>query len=579
MKEKFLVNDWEEKIPVKEQTQNVQTSNNKNRLQVEKVIHQLELGNVDITSSYTEWRNTGFALVDEFGEDGRDYFHRISKLYPNYSYKVCNAQYDKCLNSKGSGITIATLFHKVKEAGIKFDDYSKTVEIDESNMSFSDSLYTHLPEFLQQVVKHSTSDSERDILLLGSIVTLSSCLPNYYCIYDGEVTYPNLYLFVTAQASAGKGRLKYCQNLVEPIHDDLREQTKQNKAKYEYNLKEYKSKKKDGEFEILAKPVEKMLFIPANSSATGFYQILSENDGKGLMFETEGDTLANTFSKEYGNYSEGFRKIFHHERMSYFRRKDNEYVDINNSQLSVVLSGTPNQVKYLIPDTENGLFSRFIFYFMHIEHKWRDVFAKKDINLNNHFDNLGKDFHSLYKLMLANSEVKFTLTAEQEDKFTESFNKIYNKYFTEFGVNFEASIFRTGIITYRIAMILSALRIMKTGVLREQVICQDEDFYSALYISAKLLKHSSLIFSSLPHKKKNIQANMFKQVDSFKDKKQRFLEGLPKTFNRQDYLKVADSLSINHKTADNYVSKFAGDGLIHKDGFNEYIKVGISEVK
>ena len=70
-----------------------------------------------------------------------------------------------------------------------------------------------------------------------------------------------------------------------------------------------------------------MLFIPANNSATGVFQLLSENDGSGLIFETEGDTLSHSFKSDYGNFSDGLRKASHHEPISFFRRKDNEYVD------------------------------------------------------------------------------------------------------------------------------------------------------------------------------------------------------------------------------------------------------------
>jgi len=72
-------------------------------------------------------------------------------------------------------------------------------------------------------------------------------------------------------------------------------------------------------------PPLKTLLIPANSSATSVYQVLNDNQGVGLMFETEGDTLANTFKSDYGNFSDGFRKAFHHEMISYTRRKDREF--------------------------------------------------------------------------------------------------------------------------------------------------------------------------------------------------------------------------------------------------------------
>jgi hypothetical protein len=61
----------------------------------------------------------------------------------------------------------------------------------------------------------------------------------------------------------------------------------------------------------------RVLFVPANSSATVVFQILNDNAGVGLLFETKGDTLAQTFKSEHGNYSDGFRKVFHHETISY----------------------------------------------------------------------------------------------------------------------------------------------------------------------------------------------------------------------------------------------------------------------
>ena len=75
-----------------------------------------------------------------------------------------------------------------------------------------------------------------------------------------------------------------------------------------YNM----NKNKSDNLEKPVKPPERMLFIPANNSTTGVYQLISDNEGRGLMFETEGDTLTQAFKSDYGNYSDGFRKAFHH---------------------------------------------------------------------------------------------------------------------------------------------------------------------------------------------------------------------------------------------------------------------------
>ena len=164
-----------------------------------------------------------------------------------------------------------------------------------------------------------------------------------------------------------------------------------------YNM----NKGKDENLEKPSKPPERMLFIPANNSVTGVYQLISDNEGKGLIFETEGDTLAQAFKSDYGNYSDGFRKAFHHETISYYRRTDREYVDIEKPCLSTVLSGTPKQVATLIPNAENGLFSRFMFYYMNIKPTWKNVFSSNsnNVGLDDYYNQLGSEFLGLYKTL------------------------------------------------------------------------------------------------------------------------------------------------------------------------------------
>ena len=197
------------------------------------------------------------------------------------------------------------------------------------------------------------------------MAVISACLPHIFGVYADRTVYPNIFLFVTAKASSGKGRLALCRYIVEPIHDRLREINEAEVIEYKHKLAEYNAAgKKKVDMEKPEEPPMRMLFIPANSSATAVYQVLNDNGGTGLMFETEGDTLANTFGSDYGNYSDGFRKAFHHETISYIRRKDREYVNIKSPRLSTLLTGTPRQILNLITDAENGLFSRFIFYFL-----------------------------------------------------------------------------------------------------------------------------------------------------------------------------------------------------------------------
>lgn len=543
------------------------SSNSAKAAEIERFITNLEERKIDLTDAYSKWRDIGFALASELGEEGRDYFHRISTLYPEYNYKDCDHQYSACLKSKGSGITLKTLFYHLKNAGINIaNTKQKNRDTADTVPVLPDDLFPQLPDFLKRVVSVAEASEERDILLLGSIVCLSACLPNLFGIYHNKKVYANLFLFVSAKASAGKGRLVHCRQLLTPIHKQYREESKRLRSQYESEMMEYQAvKKKNETIEKPKSPPEKMLLIPANNSATGFFQLLNDNEGKGMIFETEGDTIASAFKSDYGNYSDGFRKAFHHETISYYRRTDREYVDIESPCLSALLSGTPKQVFNLIPDAENGLFSRFIFYSMNLKPVWADVFdANNSTNLDDYFQALGNDFYQLYQQLEKSQPIHVKLTSSQKQAFSETFSNAQKKYLEQNSDEFAGTVRRMGIIAFRLMMILSALRIMETGEIAAEVYCEERDFETALAIIDILLVHASSVFSELP---------ISSPTSKRENRKERFYNSLPERFSRQSYLEVATALTIPDKTAQGYISAFLSEGLVHRDRQDDYMKL------
>jgi len=561
---------------------NIDTSND-----IETITQRIEAASVDIAPNYADWRDLGFALADALGESGRNYYHRLSRFYPSYSQSETDKQYSACLASHGHGVTIKTLYHLTKAVGVSVsipqsskqtpleskqvhtpikEETEDLEEMQETNLpTFPDEIYTDLPSLLQRVVAKSNSPEDRDLLLLGSLVVISACLPKVYGIYAEREVYPNLFLFVTAQASAGKGRLTLCRKLVDPIHKALREVSKLEFEEYQRNLTEYAATKNKAETERPKEPPVKMLVIPANNSATGLFQILNDNNGSGLMFETEGDTLALTFKSEHGNYSDGFRKAFHHETISYNRRKDREFVEIQNPRLSALLSGTPKQVSTLIPSAENGLFSRFIFYFMNVRPVWNDVFANSsDQTLDSYFNHLGMQFFDLYKHLEYQSEpIRFCLTSGQQQAFNAYFAQTQNQYLCLYGADYLATVRRLGLITFRMAMILTALRIMDDGDIHSPLVCRDNDFNTALSMVKILVQHAAQVFQQLPSEAVTTVP---------KNQKQQFLDELPKEFCRKDYLSVANKLGIPDKTAEKHIKRFSVNGLIIHFAHDKYKK-------
>ena len=605
MKKIFNPEEWNEptqpKAPQNTQPRFFQTGSTEDDIEI--VTQRIEAAGKDITGGYATWRDLGFALSDQLGENGRDYFHRISRFYPGYTEKGADDQYDKCMRAHGTGITIKTFFQAAKDAGISVSVPSKTslpshtsfqqngasqpkstsFSPNEGNEgdggsegeeeaplpTFASEIRDLLPGFFRKIVDQSVSEEDADILLLGALTVISAVLPNVSGVYNRRPVWSNLFLFVTARASSGKGRLLLCRFLIDPIHDRLREINEAEEMEYEQKKQQYEANKKKMNMEKPQAPPLRMLFIPANSSATAVYQVLGDNDGQGIMFETEGDTLANTFASDYGNYSDGFRKAFHHENISYVRRKDREYVNLKNPRLSCLLTGTPKQVQNLITDAENGLFSRFMFYYLTTDLEWQNVFAKPEGGTaDNYFKGLGNQYQDFYNVLREVGEITFHLTPAQEDAFNAWFSVIHREYPQLLGDEIIASVRRLGLITFRIAMILSCVRIMDDGNYGTDLECIDDDFNAAMTISKALMQHTVRVFKDLPRMATQKPTRGGQKTV----RRQLFLDALPDEFDRKTFIEVSSRIGIPLSTAERNIKKWTEEGLLQRLDLGRYKK-------
>ncbi len=587
-KKTFNPNDWTSTSPA-QPSQSQKSSQSIFDNDIETIINRIESSALDIAPSYADWRDLGFALADALGESGRNYYHRLSRFYPSYSQSDTDKQYSACLASHGHGVTIKTLYHLAKSAGVSVSisqpskspslggvgetkspipqngDLEEMGNREKQLPAFPKEIFETLPGLLHAITSNADSPEDADLLLLGSLTVFSACMPNLYGVYGQHEVFPNLFLFVTAKASAGKGRLSLCRRLVEPIHQMMRQQCKAEQEEYKLKLTQYNASSDKAHEEKPEEPPLRTLIIPANNSATGLFQLLKENNEKGLIFETEGDTLAQTFKSEHGNYSDGFRKAFHHETISYNRRKDREFVELASPQLSALLSGTPKQVSSLIPNAENGLFSRFMFYFMNLRPIWKDVFAGDDEQpLEHKFDVYGKEFLD-FNLFLRQQPVRFrfAFSSSQQKAFNAYFEQTQLQYLELCGDDYVGSIRRLGLIAFRLAMIMTALRIIDTGEISSVLVCNDSDFNTVMEIVKVLVLHAAYIFEQLPKDTATQQPL---------NHKRQLLDALPAEFDRQTYLAVAKNLNIPDKTAEKQISRFVDAGLLKRPSHGKYCK-------
>jgi len=445
------------------------------------------------------------------------------------------------------------------------EDYLKqTPTIDEG-------LYPCLPDVLRLGSEAFTAAREKDVFFTGALAILSGCLPNVKGEYAGNTVFPNLYCFVVAPAANGKGVMKFSKQLANQYQDHLLEINKQEKTRYEGELSQYKALQRDrkkGEIVDVEEPQKapfQVCFIPGNCSSAKVIDHLSNNEGKGIICETEADSLGNVFKQDWGGYSEMLRNGFHHETISFSRKTDNEYILIKEPKLSVTLSGIPGQVANIISSAEDGLFSRFLFYSFKVDQIWKDVSPfGNPINLNDHFKMLSQQVFNL---------VKFSIEHPLEVKLTKGQWQQLNLYgskclqeITTFTAEEAGSVAkRMMLILYRITMIFTALRRFENGDCTEQLACTKEDFEMALHIAGVYLEHSTLMYNNLPQKE---ERGPFKGGNN----KKLFYDALPQSFQRKEAITLGIAYGMKERSIDNLLKSLI-DKYLTQPVYGRYEKV------
>jgi hypothetical protein len=85
----------------------------------QRIITDIETKELDLTENYQDWIYCGFALVDQFDESGREYFHNISMYNAGYDPEKCDEKYDHLIKSKTGDITIDWFYYVVEKNGLK----------------------------------------------------------------------------------------------------------------------------------------------------------------------------------------------------------------------------------------------------------------------------------------------------------------------------------------------------------------------------------------------------------------------------------------------------------------------------
>ena len=607
------------------------------------ITEAVETAGADIAPSYAEYVQLAFAIATDCGEAGREFFHRLCRISAKYQREHAERMFSNALIKQHGEIHLGTAFHLAESTGVKicreevmnsrknaenalnapynFSTHRRACNKEEEeeeeeendndeNANASEELSTDSdplqplptfpeadwPKILMLILSYATSPTQRDILLLGALTALGATMERYVrCSYSGKYQSPCLQTFFVAPPASGKSGLSLIRLLVEPIHDKIRQQVDE-------EMKAYRKEKKN--YELLGKervnteapqmPPNKMFLISGNNSGTGILQNIMDANGTGLICETEADTIASAISSEYGHWSDTLRKAFDHDRLSYNRRTDQEYREVKRIFLAVLLSGTPAQVRALIPSAENGLFSRQLFYYMHGIYTWADQFACGEIDLDEIFRSIGRDWQLKLDILKEHGIHTLRLTDEQKKEFNALFSDLFFRSDIANGNEMRSFIARLAVNICRIMSTIAMLRVLeipqpyqlkssdryapvpdkeiptdnvKDGIItRWDITITPEDFKAVLGLVKPLYRHATHILSFLPSSEIPHRANADRDA---------FFDALGDEFTRTQLTEQATAMGIKTNTALSWLRRLVKKGLFAMKEKGTYVRARV----
>lgn len=580
----------------------------------------------DIAPTYAEYIRLAFALTTDCGEAGRPYFHELCAASPKYKREDADQLYTNALATGKRNVHLGTAFFLAEQCGVQVNEPQVPGEVgqlgklgsptfsshtgartyntppppppppaepeEETAIETSDPLaplptfdqHYEWPPLLMRILDYGKRPQQRDVLFLGAVTALGATLAKTVRFLYGNDWYgPSLQTFVVAPSASGKGVLGWMHWLVEPFHRAIRREVEKAKEAYQKEKCEYDMLgKKKAEKDAPTPPPNRMFIIPGNNSSTGMLENLIDSGGVGIIIETEADTVTAALATEYGNWSDTMRKAFEHGFIDYNRRTNHEYRYIDYTYLSLLLSGTPSQVRPLIPTAENGLFSRFTFYYIHSYRCWVSQFGKRKRDAKSDFRAMGEEWKSQVDGLAERGVHELNLADSQVDAFDDAFRSLYRRSLVANGDDMSSSIFRLAIILLRIMSVVALLRGLEDGRLIApapdvpaenlkdgivpswHVAMTDDDFRACLALVEPLYLHATHILSFV---------DVSRVRSHGRADRERLLAAMEDTFTRAEFIATGEEMGFKESTTSSWLRALKKAGsIVSGEDYATYVK-------
>lgn len=405
----------------------------------------------------------------------------------------------------------------------------------------------NLPKQLQQMLSLAATPEEKDILLMATLAAASACVPKIYFRYGptGKKYYSNLQCFILAASASGKGIANQALEMMRVV---------------------------DEQYPTL---------IAGDSTLVAWYKALEERGGCGYMHESEGSVITDIWKTAAANYNTALRKAAEHEPIS--RNRCYGSSEIQSPRLSMLLTGTFNQYKALVPSVENGYFSRLLALVIRETHPFDKRYVHAAGGQSVIPKQVGQELLTLYEQLVHGDEREWSLTESQKERLGEHLETAYGTLIGLLGENFHSVVVRMAVTIERIALILSAMRMnagkypgkkeieqpeYNSGLMDGVLLCRDDDYQTAEMIGNKLLLHMAAAYRMIDGESQEL-------VPTIKplDQRKVLFEQLPEEYETKTLLEEGRTQGISRATIMRWNEKWIEQGLIKKTQHGLYTKI------
>ena len=405
----------------------------------------------------------------------------------------------------------------------------------------------NLPQPLQTMLSLASTPEEQDILLMATLTAASACVPNLYFRYGptGKKYFSNLQCFVLAASASGKGIANQALEMVRVL---------------------------DEQYPML---------IAGDSTLPAWYKALEAQNGCGYMHESEGSVITDIWKNAAANYNTALRKAAEHESIS--RNRCTGSSEIRNPRLSMLLTGTFNQYKALVPSVENGYFSRLLTLCIRETHPFNKRYVCAKATQSAVPSIVGRQLLKVYEQLMQGGEIEWSLTDAQKERLGEHLETEYGTLIGLLGDNFHSAVVRMAVQIERIALVLSAMRMGSAFLRREEneensriasgnpnnvILCADEDYETAEMIGNKLLLHMAQAYRMIEGDKQELVPEV-KPLDQRKV----LFEQLPGEYEHKVLIQEAKAQGISQATAARWNMRWEEIGQVKKIRYGVYKKI------